>query len=514
MVKRTPAAAIVVLYAAMGMGAGPPREAVTIRLCRPDRQGERLIALFEGCRAPHPAAALASWKRAGGGRRALGKPLEAALAALNPEMVRELRPFDGAGAGLGFDADGLVRWHATLPRDDGTVAALGTALALTDGGSDPPLGAVPVDRLGPPGAPLMARPAGSVVLAGTRDDLLIGLERLAGGPAAVAAIETGALVRLEPRALRAARSLPIRRLAEALDAAGAREVEGRIVLEGETLSLTATGRFCGPPAAAGVLDGSWLDWVPASGTLAALAVALDPRREARDALFAAADRVEKVDPARAPLAPVRTRLDLLGLAAGVRLEADLWPFLRGVSAAVRADPSGRIDGALLALHAVDAGSSARLARDVVPRLVRRLGVVRGDLPDPPEAEETVRLGRLSGRPLDLCRREATVLVAWGDRMLADALDARDHPARSAGSELRSPWGSFAPQRAGAFWPSRLSGLAADGSPAASALAGAAPVLWWGRRDGATSRDELRWTGLRGLVRRFLDRLPLEPPPDR
>ena len=428
-------------------------------------------------------------------------------------MARELRGLDGAEAVLGFDAAGLLRWHATLPRDDGTLAAVGTALALTDGGSDPPLGAVPVDRLGPPGAPLLALTAGGLVLAGTRDDLRVVLEHIADGPPAGPALETGGLIRVAPEALRAAGSLPVKRLAEALLAAGVQELEGALVLEDEALSLVVTGRCAGPLAVAAPLDPSWLDWVPASGTVAAMALALDPRPEAWDALFAAADRVEKADAARAEVAPLRTRLNLLSLVAGVRPEADLWPRLRGISAGVRADPSGRIDGSWLALHAQDPAAAERIARRVLPRLATSMGAVPAGGPMLPEAEGPLPLGRLSGRPLDLCRRETTVLVAWGEGMLADALDARAHPDRSAGPAIRASWGTSLPQRAGAFWPSRLSGRAADGSPTSSALAGAEPTLWWGSA-GATSRDEIRWTGLRGLVRRFLDRLPLEPSPDR
>jgi hypothetical protein len=489
-------AAPMLILAAAGPAAGaePPRDALTVRLCRPDRQCERLIALFEGARAPHPAAALASWKRGGGASRSLGKPLEAAIAALNPEMARELRLLDGAELGIGLDAAGPLRWHAALPRDDGTFAALGTALVLTDGGSDPPLGAVPVDRLGPPGAPLMARTAGALVVAGTRDDLRAALELVPPGPPARPALETGVLVRLVPGALRSSGGPTIQRLAEALLAAGVRQLDGEIVLEGEALALVAIGQLEGPPppAAARVIDPAWLDWVPASGVLGAMAAAPDPRPAAWDALFAAADRIEKADPARAQVAPLRTRLNLLSLAAGVRPEADLWPALRGVSAGVRADPAGQIDGALLALHAADPAAAERMARGLIPGLVRSLGVAPGDDPGPPEAGDALRLGRPSGRPLDLCRREATVLIAWGTRMLGDALDARDHPERSAGPAIRALWGARRPQRAGAFWPSRLSGRAAAGSPAASALAGAAPVLWWGGRDGRhlSRRDPL------------------------
>src|SRR4051794_12160449 len=103
------------LLAAVGAeGPGAWRPALTVRLDRPDRQLERLIDRFEGSRAPHPAAALAAWKRATGGRASLGKPLEAAVAALNPAMIRELRTFDGAELVLGFDDEGRRRWFATL----------------------------------------------------------------------------------------------------------------------------------------------------------------------------------------------------------------------------------------------------------------------------------------------------------------------------------------------------------------------------------------------------------------
>src|SRR5262249_4147516 len=57
---------------------GEPTEALTIRLVRPDQQLERLIGLFRGTRAPHPAAALSAWKRAAAAAnpRGLGKSWE------------------------------------------------------------------------------------------------------------------------------------------------------------------------------------------------------------------------------------------------------------------------------------------------------------------------------------------------------------------------------------------------------------------------------------------------------
>src|SRR4051812_15445445 len=53
-----------------------PPPALTVRLAHPDRQLAHLLVLFEGAKAPHPAAALAGWKRATRDPGGLGKPLE------------------------------------------------------------------------------------------------------------------------------------------------------------------------------------------------------------------------------------------------------------------------------------------------------------------------------------------------------------------------------------------------------------------------------------------------------
>ena len=81
-------------------------------------------------------------------------------------MADELRGLDQADLVLWFDPDdGAPHWYAALPRDDGSFANLATALALTDGGPEPPLGAVAVDRLGPPPSPLAARTPDRFVIA-------------------------------------------------------------------------------------------------------------------------------------------------------------------------------------------------------------------------------------------------------------------------------------------------------------------------------------------------------------
>jgi hypothetical protein len=505
----------ILVLARAGVAAEPaPAETLTIRLVRPDRQLEALLGLFDGARAPHPAAALAAWKRATHGGRGLGKPLEAAIAALNPAMVRELCGLDGTSLGLGLDpADGHLRWYAVLPDAEGGVAAWTTALCLTDGGADRPLGSIAVDRLGPPGSPLAARlPQGLVALAGTRSDLAHAVRQAPQRAAAPPSIASGSLFRLDPAALPPpgpdVGPVGRRRLVEALRGSRLRELSGTLALEGETAELDLTGRL-DIPSAAGPVDPAWLDWIPADRTAAAVAIALDPTPAAWDRAFAWADRVERADSKQAKAAPLRTRLNLIAAAARVRPELEVWPHLRGLSACVLTDPEGRVAGALVALHADDPPAANRLAA-AVSRLAAAF------LKDRAQDEETKRstppggvdrLSWLSGRPVEAVCRGSTVLVGWGEGVVASALAAREDPERSAGRTIRAAWEgeNSAPGRAGALWPGRL------GSPL---LAGASPLTWVGRNDRETTRDLVRATGLRGTVRRFLERLPMDPPPHR
>ncbi len=509
----------------VGMGPAPvavppSRPAVTIRVVRPDRQCERLIGLFRGARAAHPAAALASWRRTESGREGLGKSAEAAIALLNPAMEREYKTLRDAEIGIGFGpAEGEVRWRVRVPGDDGTFAAVATALALTGGGSEPPLDGVPVDRLGPPGAPLMARSREMLALAGTRAELRAALEKVPSGggvgPQGPDAIDSGWIVRLDPAALAMSGSPTRRRAADLLRATGFKAIEGFAGLEGDAVAFVVTtrrGEGPGPaPDVGPSLDPRWLDAMPVSMTAVAVALAIDPAPEAWASAFAAADRLERTDPTRAGVAPLRTRLNLLAAAAGVRPEVDLWPHLRGLSGCLLADRSGEVAGAMLALHTDDPAASLRLADAFVPRVSRFL--TRERVPDEPRPDGVRHLGRVAGRPLALARRGATVLIAWGETALPACLDAWEHPERSASEVIRSGWGPTPPQRAGAFWPGRVRGLAPAGTPGALALAEMPPVLWSGRTSGAVTRDNVRWDDLSGLVRRFLEHLPLNPPPD-
>jgi hypothetical protein len=506
---------------------------VSIRLVRPDIQCERLIGLFRGSRAAHPAAALASWRRTASGREGLGKAAEAAIALLNPAMEREYRTLRDAEIGIDFGpAEGEVHWRVRVPGDDGTLAALATALALTGGGSAPPLNGVAVDRLGPPGAPLMARSPEVLALAGTRDELRAALEMDPSVDDGPDAIDSGWIVRLDPASLRLSGSPRGRRAVDLLRATGFQAIEGTAGLDGDAVVIAVTAQISNPlppgegarravegPPGEGIapengtptLDPHWLDAMPASTTVLAVALALDPRPEAWDSAFAAADRLERTDPARAGVAPLRIRLNLLAAAAGVRPEVDLWPHLRGLSGCLLAGPSGGVEGAMLALHTDGPSASLRLADPFIPRMTRL--VTRETGPDEPGPEGVRRLGQVAGRPITLARRGATVLIGWGESALPACLDAREHPGRSASEVIRSGWGPTPPQRAGAFWPGRVRGLAPAGTPISLALAETPPVLWSGRTEGAVARDTLRWAGLSGLVRRFLEHLPLDPPPD-
>src|SRR5438445_312965 len=115
------AVCLIVVILADRCVAGEPPAAVTIRLGKPDQQVGEVIDLFLGAKVPHPAAALAAWKRASREPGRLGKPIEALIAAINPKMAGELRTLDGAEVALWFEpGGGRLAWNATLPNDDGT----------------------------------------------------------------------------------------------------------------------------------------------------------------------------------------------------------------------------------------------------------------------------------------------------------------------------------------------------------------------------------------------------------
>ena len=189
----TPLAAVIICYLALhdfeAHGGSPgDEESLAVRLIHPERQAEDVLKLFEGSPVKHPAAALAAWKKATHQSGQLGKPVEALIAFFNPEMSQEWRVLHAAEFCVNWEgADGRPRWHAIVPKDDGTVAAGATALRMTDGATERPIAfegsEISVERLGRPGAILAAQVGGAVILGSTRDQLMRGISRLRpGGP--------------------------------------------------------------------------------------------------------------------------------------------------------------------------------------------------------------------------------------------------------------------------------------------------------------------------------------------
>jgi hypothetical protein len=479
-------------------------------------QSERVIALFQGTRAAHPAEALAAWKRAVGPHHGLGKAWDAAIAAFNPAMAAELRGLDQADLVLWFDAAaGASHWYAALPHDDGSFADLALAMALTDGGREPPLGGVAVDRLGPAASPLLARDGRRFALADAREGLQLALAPARPDPwdngGDLPALESGWLIAVDPEGLGQSGPINQRRLAAALRGLGCRNALACAGLEGETLSLTVALRLdaAPAPAAAAAIDLAWLDALPASGLLAAFAWTIDPSAAAWDRTFAVADRIERADPARADVAPLRTRINLLAATVKVRPEVDLWPHLRGFSGAVLADPAGAVSGAVLALHTDTPTAADRIAGQVIPAL----GPLFGLRKRPPAAEVRApersgssgprNLGEIRHRTLTVIQTGATVRIGWGDT------GPEPVPVPPASSSLRRlvPPAEGPPQRFGAFWPGKLELRSTFGTPLAATLAEAASIVWLGRNDSPGAREVLRLSGLRDLVHQLLDRLP-------
>jgi hypothetical protein len=525
------------LLVALGGGidrvySGEPKAeetAFVARLVHPDRQAAEVLRLFEGARWGDPAATLAAWKQRTGNVAPIGKPAEALIALFNPEMAVEWRAFDDAEIRVGLDPKtGGLEWLAIVPRDDGTVAAGVTAMRLTYP-DDRPLAVegqeLPVARLGRSGLPLACHVGTAVVVASSRDLLERGVRLFAAGkgpsrrneaatadePLSTAStypLESGTLLRLNPARISMPGDAPLaeRQAIEALHALECRTVEVAASLKDGLLSLdVSTILEARRPGTAIVrprtVERAWLEALPADRVMAMVSVAIDPEPTSWDRAFAAADRVERVDPGRAGLAPLRTRLNLLAAGAGLKLEADLRPHLYGLTACVFVDPArpGRATGALIVLHLDERIAAERLVRQSAARMGALVGA------------NAPRL------PLAIRARERDIWIAWGDAVKASEREDRPDPDHSLAA-VCGGWageGRRPPMRVGAFWPGRLwqpAGVLSMNPPALRVLADDPPVVWWGWSEPARERDLLRWSGLRQRVRSFLE--TLQPIPGR
>jgi hypothetical protein len=252
-------------------------------------------------------------------------------------------------------------------------------------------------------------------------------------------------------------------------------------------------------------------------------LALEPEAAFWDSTFALADRVDRTDPSHKDVAPLRARLNLLAAGAGARLEADLWPHLRGVTGCVMGDPSnpGEPTGALVILHVDADAAAARLTTDVFPRLGGLLtGRRQPERPVGPLASpDIIRIGIAGGKALAVARRGRDVLISWGDGVLELALEVSARPDRSV-ARLCTAWsktGNRPPRRVGAFWPARCWSPARGSEatpPGWRALADGPPAVWWGWDEADGLHDSIVWADLRETARRFLDKVPLDPSPLR
>jgi hypothetical protein len=560
MLRTTPATAwtaLIFWLSAQGLRAGEPpstvrTDPVVIRLVKPEDLAAQILRLFEGSPAPHPAAALAAWKRASREPDRLGKPTEAVISFFNPEMVREWRAFHDARFQLGIEPrDQGWRWRLSVPHDDGTLAALITVLRLSGSGADaaPADGKPAVEHLGRGDA--VALRSGSVVyMASSREELdsLVrsgvkgespdprnGREVGERSSSPAGPLDPGLYFRIEPKGLASPTtgSVQLRRLIELIRGLGCERIDGRLGIETDRMgleiaSILDAGTAPSAPGDQGsAIDKQWLSWIPTERAAAVFSIATSPEPKYWDRVFALADRVDRADPARADLAPLRVRLNLLAAASGARLEADLWPHLRGLTLGVLADPArpGRTGSIVLCLHLDAEESAIRVLGELLPGLITLQGGLKtplgkknsGRAPEPRVQASPRLLGRLAGRPLEAVQRGSTVVGGWGEGALIAALRAAEQPAASVQSLVFSdPAGDNRgrTERVGLFWPGRLSlpiqGL--DGNtPLARCLAEGPPMVWVGWSTGNEAHDRVRWGVLRSQVRRFLAAIPLAHP---
>ena len=180
------------------------------------------------------------------------------ISFFNPEMVREWRVLHEAKLHLGLDPDtGKPRWSLVVPRDDGTIAALVTALRLSGGNEEAPLESserIAVQRLGGPGAAVAARSQRGLVLAGSRTDLeravVSNTAATLTGSKAASKAETGRTACQHTRfgadlsrfiaadsPVPAQGNLGLRRVIEAADGLGLRAARGMMGLQNDQLTI-------------------------------------------------------------------------------------------------------------------------------------------------------------------------------------------------------------------------------------------------------------------------------------
>ena len=473
----------------------PPTEAVALELCRPGDQLARVLDLFSKTKVPHPAAALAAWKRAKPAVHSLGKGTEAIIALLNPEMVAELTGLDAARGVIVLGGDpGPVRWRVTLPRDDGAFEAFISALTLTEGRSAEPLHGVPVRELGKQGSALAAADGRGIAFASDRAELdtAINLLKIA---APVSSRLSGLHFRVVPEGLSLTTSLNLQRLRAGLMALGSEEIVGRFHLEADSIDADWVSTLKPNPALNRArIELTWLDGLPAENALAAFASPVETDPKSLEQLFAIADRIEKADPSRREVAPLRIRLNLLAATRGVRPETEIWPKLRGLSAVVSAQAPGVPLRVVVGLHARDVDAAKALASITLPKLLgNKAGGGAGDI---------------GGQTIGFEQRDATVWIGYGEGALRLSIEADSQTKPSVGGILRKATPAAPPSHFAAIWPGKLPDIVSREDALADALAGSPPIIWTADSDGIPLRGRIVWGNLRDTLKRWLDAVPM------
>ena len=397
----------------------------------------------------------------------------------------------------------VVSAGSLIPRDDGTLAAGITASRLTNA-DDRPI-AVMDESCRWHGwesrarrSPARSGRSSSWPARGTSSNEERDSRERNAGPLQAPSWTRGTVFRLEPGRVNIPPNAPLatRRMIEALHAIGSQRVDGTLCLQGGTLTLDMTNtleraRQVHPEHRHPGVDRTWLEGLPSAGVMALISLAIDPEPSSWDWAFAVADRIERADPARAGVAPLRSRLNLLLAAAGLKLEADIHPHLRGISTCLIGDTDrpGRVAGTLVVLHFDDPSIADRLVREAgaagAPSWVRM----------PQDGRSTIQ------------RRGCDVWSAWGDRAVAALNGPRPDPP--------GPWPRYAaagPARGGKhrtrrhFWPSRLwrpAGMPQLPPSALRVLADDPPVVWWGWSEPGSEHRPLPVARAGERVRRFL-----------
>jgi hypothetical protein len=393
-------------------------------------------------------------------------------------MVGELRTLDGLRLWIDGKSRGDWGWSLVVPRDDGTLEALATALALTDGEAAAPIEGLATDRLGGPGSAWIGRRGEIVVVSGSRTGLAEGWNRWSSR-SRMPRGEPGFHARIDAEVIASAPDIEVARWGKVLEALRVRGVRVRAGIEEQRFRMVVRGELDGSvEEGPGRVDLSWLRYVPA-GASAAMCWGFSPTGETLDRGFRAVDSYLDRGEGEPRTAPVRARVNVVANLAGVRPEVEIWPGLRGITAFVVAGKGGRVEQAVLVMHVAGEAEARRLATRVLPRLVK-----------------------VSGRAFEVRADGASVVIGWGAGAVELAVEARREPEGAAGA-IWSEWGGEEVSRCGAFWPGRWPGWVGEPT-VGEALKSAPPVVWWGRREGREEVDRVVWGDLKGTVGRWVE----------